>query len=90
MGTISPPRIDREGSKAAAIAIMETISEAQGKPLEILTLHLARTGYEDRAQPYIMHGNMQLRRAADGKYTLRGKQAWSWGAQFEEELLFSD
>jgi hypothetical protein len=90
MGTISPPKIDREGSKAAAMAIMGTISEAQGKSLEMLTLHLARTGYEDRAQPYIMHGNVQLRRAADGKYTVRGKQAWSWGAQLEEELLFSD
>lgn len=91
MGTISPPPINKEGSKLAAVKIMETISKAQRLPLEILTLYLSRTGSEDRAQPYIMQGTMQLKRSEmNGGFEVRGKQEWSWGMQLEEDMFFEN
>lgn len=66
----------------AAINIMELISKTQGQPLECLTLHITRTGYEDRAQPYLMRTDMQLTRSNDGnskekqQYEVRGSTKW--------------
>jgi len=96
MGTIPPPPLDKDGTRNAAIAIMETISKAQERPLERLTLHLARTGYSDRFQPYMMNTKMQLRRSkdenavGDSKYEVRGKQAWRGISQLHEEMLFEE
>jgi hypothetical protein len=88
MGTIPPPPLDRDGSEQAAIDIIETISKAQIAPLERLTLHLARTGYQDRAQPYVIQSTMQLRRTATGDYDARGNYDWSWGMQLKEDLFY--
>lgn len=61
MGTIPSPPLDAEGCRTSAITIMESISKAQSYPLENLTLHLARTGYSDRFQPYLMRGLLHVR-----------------------------
>lgn len=99
MGTIRPPPLDKGKSKTAAIEILETISQAQGWPLEKLTLHFARTGLEDRAQPYMMHTKMQVRRSKDQKddnvlddkeYEFRGRGEWFGAAGLEEELLLEE
>ena len=90
MGSMPAPPIDKSGSTAAAIKIMETISKAQGSPLEKLTLHLARTGYEDRFQPYMMQGKMQVRRGTeDVEHEIRGRREWTWGLNaLEEDIHF--
>lgn len=93
MGTIPHPLLNKQGSIAAAINIAEAISESQPNPLQWLTLHLSRTGYEDRAQPYMMHTGLQIRRnhrtnqRRESKYSVRGKMDWYYGLPPPEELL---
>ncbi|KAF2831092.1 hypothetical protein CC86DRAFT_134764 [Ophiobolus disseminans] len=96
MGSIEAPPLDIDGSRAAAIGIMETISKAQERPLEKLTLHFARTGRSDRCQPYMMDTMMHLRRSkeegavGDSKYEVRGNQSW-WGvSELQQEIMFED
>jgi hypothetical protein len=97
MGNIPPPPIDRASSKKAAIGIIETISKAQERSLEWLTLHFTREGYYDRFQPYLMWGNMQVRRSKDNNadgdnaYEVRGRQTWdSRAATLHDELIFEE
>jgi hypothetical protein len=96
MGTIEPPPLDKVKSKATAIAIMDTVSQAQKQPLEWLTLHITRTGYSDRAQSYLMHAKMQVRRAnegdvqGDGNYEVRGNQTWEGAADLNEQLMLNE
>jgi len=95
-GSISPPPLDEDGTRNAAITIMETISKAQKAPLEWLTLHFRRTGYYDRGQDYFMYTKMQLRRSkddsavGDAKYEVRGEQSWYNGSELHEEMLFEE
>jgi hypothetical protein len=96
MGSIEPPALDKKRTRIAAIKIMEAMSKNHNKPLEWLTLHITRTGYEDRAQPYLMHAGMQLRRskgngaAAETKYEVRGKMKWFGLSSLDEELIFEE
>jgi hypothetical protein len=96
MGTIPPPPLDEESSKIAAVKLMETISRAQMRPLEWLTLHIVRTGYHDRFQPYMMFAKIQLRRReanstiGDGIYEYRGRHRWGAKEEFNEYLLLEE
>jgi hypothetical protein len=96
MGTISPPPLSVEGARDAAIKIIDGMSEAHDVPLQALTMYFSRVGYEDRAQPYLMNANMQVRRRKDRKgkdkerFEIRGKQRWGGPAALEEELSFED
>jgi hypothetical protein len=97
MGTIPAPRLEKAGSKAGAIEIMETISKAQDQSLEHLTLHFVRQGYQDRFQPYLMWGSMQLRRGKDDTklgadaYEVRGFQEnWSGRPDLALQVLFEE
>ncbi|KAF1976981.1 hypothetical protein BU23DRAFT_550929 [Bimuria novae-zelandiae CBS 107.79] len=95
MGTIPAPPLDKEGSVAAAMKIAEAVSGKKER-LEWLTMHITRTGYSDRYQPYMMDTAFQLRRnecatAAGGeKYNVRGKMAWYSTHDLSEELLFEE
>ncbi|KAL1600450.1 hypothetical protein SLS60_006836 [Paraconiothyrium brasiliense] len=94
-GSNNPP-LNRTQSIAAATRIADTVSQKQKDPLERLTLHLARTLYMDRFQPYTTHTAFQLRRndsstAKDEKYHVRGKMHWWYSGQpLKEELLFEE
>ncbi|ORY07385.1 hypothetical protein BCR34DRAFT_626448 [Clohesyomyces aquaticus] len=90
-GSISPPNFTPGPVKTAGIQIFEKVVEAQGGNgrLEWLTLHFTRVGLEDRAQPYLMHAEMQLRRSkkdgGDG-YEVRGRREWGSVVTLEDEL----
>lgn len=96
MGSMKAPPLNKDGAKRAAINIAETISNRQAKPLEWLTLHFGRTGYQDRAQTYLMQAKLQLRRdknaaiAGDDKYEVRGNQNWFGLQPLEDELLLEE
>ncbi|KAH7397158.1 hypothetical protein BKA66DRAFT_546225 [Pyrenochaeta sp. MPI-SDFR-AT-0127] len=91
-GTIAPPPLNRGNTEKAALSLMEKISQAQEEPLEWLTLHLARTGFQDRAQPYLMQAKLQLRRSkdvksdSDPKYEYRGNAQWNGLSSIEDVL----
>jgi hypothetical protein len=93
MGTIAAPPLDKDKSKMAAITIMKNVSQAQERPLEWLTLHISRTGYFDRGQPFLMHAKMQVRRRpeidiqGDDDYEVRGNQTWEGMADLDEQLM---
>lgn len=95
MGSIPAPLLDKEGSVAAAIGIAKAISKSQPDPLQWLTLHISRTGYEDRAQPYMMKTALQIRRNHDAnqppasQYEVRGKMEWH-RFLVEDTLLFEE
>lgn len=91
MGTIPAPPLDQEGSREAAIAIMETISRTQKQQLRCLTMDIDRIGYEDRCQPYIMSTRFQVRATnqGKGKYEFRGKIQW-YNPSFEDELRMEE
>ncbi len=92
MGTIPPPPFSIDRAKTAAIKIMETITQTQKRPLEWLTFHITRTGFEDRAQPYNMAGAMQFRRRKEGakegevQYEFRGSKDWGLPIEMLLEL----
>lgn len=94
MGTIAPPPLDKQSATAAAIGIAEVVSDAQQDSLEWLTLHLARTGYSDRCQVYMMYSRLQLRRTAydgveqDRRWERRGEMEWYGWPSLREDLLF--
>lgn len=96
MGTIAPPPLSKDSTKKAAITIMELISQTQKRPLEWLTLHISRTGYEDRAQPYLMQTNMQLRRRkdehleGDQQYEVRGSTEWRGLIPIEVQMALEE
>jgi hypothetical protein len=95
-GSIPAPCFEKETSKAAAIAIMETVSQAQEQPLEWLTLHFTRVGMYDRGQTYLMWAKMQVRRrikedrASGEEYEIRGKQEWEDVVGLREELSLNE
>ncbi|PVI03213.1 hypothetical protein DM02DRAFT_640793 [Periconia macrospinosa] len=95
MGSIPAPSLDKSGSIAAAIDIAEVISKSQTDPLQWLMLHISRTGYEDRGQPYMMDTALQIRRTNDtsqspaSKYKARGKMEW-YRSLAEDTLLFEE
>lgn len=94
LNPVAPPPLDKERSKKAAIEIAEKISEKQKSPLQWLTLHISRTGYMDRAEPWLMQAKLQLRRKEDAhanavaeeKYEVRGSMEWYSLLSLEEEL----
>ncbi|KAH3914550.1 hypothetical protein HBH56_090730 [Parastagonospora nodorum] len=96
MGTRPAPELDIEGSRKAAIKIMEDISRVQIRPLERLTLHIVRTGRLDRWEPYLMFGKLQIRRrkdeglGGDNLYEFRGKQEWGGMGDLQEELSLEE
>lgn len=98
MGTIPAPKINIKGSKKAAIVIADNISEIQRRSLQTLTLHFARTGEQDRAQPYLMIAKMQLRRSnrddaehlGDEKYRFILKCDWAGHIQTQDEMVFEE
>lgn len=96
MGTRPAPELDIEGSRKAAVKIMEDVSRAQIRPLERLTLHIVRTGRSDRWQPYLMFGKLQVRRpkgeglVGDDVYEFRGKQEWGGMGDLQEELSLEE
>ncbi|KAF2267770.1 hypothetical protein CC78DRAFT_565944 [Lojkania enalia] len=71
MGTkpITPLKI--ETSKKTAIEIAQRLSKK--KLLKELRIWISRTGYEDRAQSYLVHANMKLTRKEIGG---EGEDAW--------------
>jgi hypothetical protein len=82
MSYVPPTPIDRDGTKAAVIAMMDRIPT-----LETLTVYLARTGSADRGDPYRMFSKAQVKRGATGEnYQVSGGQSWSWKEQFGEDL----
>ncbi|KAF2449693.1 hypothetical protein P171DRAFT_460880 [Karstenula rhodostoma CBS 690.94] len=95
-GSNNPP-LKRAQSIASATRIAESISQKQKDPLEWLTLHISRTLYMDRCQPYMTHTAFQLRQkerpgADNEKYQVRGKMDWGWHSSplLREELLFEE
>lgn len=94
MGSIAPPQAGEKGCVAAAINIAEVLSGAQQDDLQWLTLHLARTGYSDRCQPYMTYTGLQLRRNAyigrdlGRRWDRRGDMNWYEVPSLEEEILF--
>lgn len=62
VGSIAPPWVDRKGCVAAATNVAEVLSGARQDHLQWLTLQLARTGYSDHCQPYMMCTGLQLLR----------------------------
>jgi hypothetical protein len=98
MGTISSPPFTKEEAAKSAIKLMDDLVASKPR-LEWLTLHFTRTGLQDRAQPYLMHAAMQVRRGRkkscneiSGKdkikyeYEVRGRQEWGDLTSFEDEL----
>lgn len=96
MENLPPHSLDAEKSKTAAISIMETISQAQGRPLERLTFHLTKIRMGNRGGHHSLHTKMQLRRRGEKEltvedgYELRGKLAWRDIATYEEELNMNE
>ncbi|KAH7076388.1 hypothetical protein BKA63DRAFT_602194 [Paraphoma chrysanthemicola] len=87
MGSIPAPKFTKEAAQTAAIKLMDKLSFRQSQPLEWLTIQFTRTGLEDRAQPYLMFADMQVRRAkTNGGYEVRGKQEWVGYTTLEDEL----
>tara|TARA_R110002003_G_scaffold589_16_gene20710 strand:+ start:6173 stop:7480 length:1308 start_codon:yes stop_codon:yes gene_type:complete len=87
VGSIPPPAFTKEAAKTAAIKLMEKVSQGQNQPLEWLTIHFTRTGLEDRAQPYLMFAELQVRRAKTGSgYEVRGRQEWVGVSTLADEL----
>ena len=93
-GMTPAPRLDAEGSVAAAEKLAESISEGKKEPLQRLVMHLYRVGYHDRCQPYLMDSVFELRRNDDSengrgeKYSVRGEVAWYNTSTVSEQLLF--
>ncbi|KAF2871511.1 hypothetical protein BDV95DRAFT_42328 [Massariosphaeria phaeospora] len=83
-GTIPHPELNAKALQSYAMDLADRISAAQKRPLQTLTMHLARTGFEDRAQPYLMEGEFQIRRSerddaemmGEAKWTVEGKCSW--------------
>lgn len=87
MGSIPPPAFTKKAAKTTAIKLMQKISKGQKEPLEWLTLHFTRTGLEDRAQPYLMFADMQVRLSkTENGYEDRGRQEWVGNTTLEDEL----
>ncbi|KAF2026033.1 hypothetical protein EK21DRAFT_75043 [Setomelanomma holmii] len=89
MGTISPPAFTKKEAAVSAIKMMKRI-KAQNPWIVWLMLHFTRTGLEDRAQPYLMFAEMQVRRTkkkgGKNEYEIRGKQEWVGVTGLEDEL----
>ncbi|KAH7069332.1 hypothetical protein FB567DRAFT_565062 [Paraphoma chrysanthemicola] len=87
MGSIPAPKFTREAAQTAAIGLMNKLSLGKSRPLEWLTIQFTRTGLEDRAQPYLMFADLQVRQAKTGSgYEVRGKQEWVGWTTLEDEL----
>jgi hypothetical protein len=96
MGEIPPPPLDQEKAKRAAFEMMEIVSQGHREPLRRLTLHFTRKGYYDRFQPYLMYGDVQVRRTGtesaveEKRYEFGGKQEWSQSQGSDEQLMFEE
>ena len=96
MGTIAPPPLNKKSSIKAATDIARHISEQQANELDSLTLHISRTGFSDRAQPYLMFSGLQLRRDEceyklnNANYSVRGNMEWCSLSSLEEEIMFNE
>jgi hypothetical protein len=96
MGTIAPPKLNQRSAITAAISIAEVLSESQHGALQWLTLHLSRTGYSDRYQPWMMSTKLQLRRTSyagqvrERKWDVRGGLDWDDIYSLGNELQFVD
>jgi hypothetical protein len=96
MGSIAHPELNQRNSITAAINIAEVLSKSQHGVLQWLTLHLSRTGYSDRYQPWIMRTRLQLRRNSyagkvrERKWDVRGGLDWDDIYSLGNELQFVD
>jgi hypothetical protein len=95
-GNIPAPQLDRDHSIAAAIGIADILSESSQGAFQWLTLHLSRTGYADRCQPWMMNSKLQLRRRRhadqlrERKWDVRGKFDWFHSPTLKDDLLFEE
>jgi hypothetical protein len=75
--SIPAPPLDVQRFTTAGIAIMESITQTQMRPLEQLTLRITCRGFEDRAQAYLIHATIQIGRSSNkNNYEFRAAQLW--------------
>ncbi|KAF2005990.1 hypothetical protein P154DRAFT_570723 [Amniculicola lignicola CBS 123094] len=83
-GSAPFPHPNKPGAKDALKEIADTISRAQKHPLERMNVTLARTGFEDRGQPFFVETSAVLGRSdrddaeelGTGKWKVEGKFRW--------------
>lgn len=92
------PGLDRKGCATAAQRIVDAISQKQKHPIERLTLHVTRTWYDIRFDPYDERSVFQLRKnvfTPTGKDTYRFLGDMKWGIPYvplslEKEVFFEE
>jgi hypothetical protein len=96
MGAAESSPFDKERSVTAAIFITEVLSEKQQDALQWLTLHITRTTYGDRMDPWRVHTKLQLRRNTyysqlrEQKCVIHGRIDWYSLPPLEENRLFEN